>query len=75
MKRTFKGIATTIRNNNNEEEERAAKRAFLDRLKENDAVMDMIKIKKCAPVMGADYVAMYECTIDLYEEGNDDMPM
>lgn len=67
-KLAFTSIATTIRNNNNEEEERAVKRAFLDRLKQNDDFMSRIKVKKCAPVLGADYVAFYECTIKLADE-------
>lgn len=65
---TFTTIATTVANHEKEQEERAVKRAFLDRLKQNDDFMSRIKVKKCAPVMGADYVAFYECTIELAKE-------
>ena len=67
-KLAFTTIATTVANNEKEHEERAVKRAFLDRLKQNDEFMSRIKVKKCAPVLGADYVAFYECTIELANE-------
>ena len=67
-KLAFTTIATTVASHEKEQEERAVKRAFLDRLKQNDNFMSRIKVKKCAPVMGADYVAFYECTIELAKE-------
>lgn len=67
-KLAFTTIATTVASHEKEQEERAVKRAFLDRLKQNDDFMSRIKVKKCAPVMGADYVAFYECKIELANE-------
>ena len=67
-KLAFTTIATTVARHEKEQEERAVKRAFLDRLKQNDEFMSRIKVKKCAPVLGADYVAFYECTSELAHE-------
>ena len=61
----IKGLAATIARTDSAEEERAAKRAFLDRLKENDEFMELIEIKKQLTPMGADYIAIYECTLNV----------
>ena len=64
-------IVTTLRNNDKTCEAQAAKRAFLERLKNDDSFMNAIKINKTQTVLGADYVAMYECEITIQENTNE----